>query len=91
MPTASRMPISRVSPVAETSMMFVMPMPPTSSETPAIAPSKAVRAPSASTEVHVRAVSGLLAAPPGRKIRRRNAIFRQVSAATPESYVFSAS
>ena len=31
-PTAMRMPISRVRSVTETSMMFMMPMPPTSSE-----------------------------------------------------------
>ena len=34
-----RMPISRVRSVTDTSMMFMMPMPPTSRETPAIAPS----------------------------------------------------
>ena len=36
-PTALRMPISRVRSVTDTSMMFMMPMPPTSSEMPAIA------------------------------------------------------
>ena len=35
-PTAMRMPISRVRSVTETSMMFMMPIPPTSSETAAI-------------------------------------------------------
>ena len=38
-PTASRRPISRVRSVTETSMMFMMPMPPTSSETAATAAS----------------------------------------------------
>ena len=37
-PIARRMPISRVRSVTETSMMFMMPMPPTSRLTPAIAP-----------------------------------------------------
>ena len=37
-PMAMRMPISRVRSVTETSMMFMMPMPPTSSETEAMAP-----------------------------------------------------
>ena len=36
-PTDIRMPISRVRSVTETSMMFMMPIPPTSSETDAIA------------------------------------------------------
>src|SRR6058998_698752 len=36
-PTAMRRPISRVRSVTDTSMMFMMPMPPTSSETEAIA------------------------------------------------------
>ena len=36
-PMAMRMPISRVRSVTETSMMFMMPMPPTSSEIEAIA------------------------------------------------------
>ncbi len=35
-PIAMRTPISRVRSVTDTSMMFMMPMPPTSSETPAI-------------------------------------------------------
>ena len=38
-PMALRMPISRVRSVTVTSMMFMMPMPPTSSEMPAMAPS----------------------------------------------------
>ena len=38
-PTAMRRPISRVRSVTETSMMFMMPMPPTSSETEATAAS----------------------------------------------------
>ncbi len=38
-PIAMRMPISRVRSVTETSMMFMIPMPPTNSETEAIAPS----------------------------------------------------
>ena len=41
-PTAMRMPISRVRSVTLTSMMFMMPMPPTTSETPAMAPSRPV-------------------------------------------------
>ena len=41
-PTALRMPISRVRSVTDTSMMFMMPMPPTSSEMPAMAPRKMV-------------------------------------------------
>src|ERR1041384_1629721 len=41
-PMAMRMPISRVRSVTETSMMFMMPMPPTSRETPAMLPSKIV-------------------------------------------------
>ena len=38
-----RMPISLVRSVTDTSMMFMMPMPPTMSETPAIAARRAVR------------------------------------------------
>ena len=38
-PTASRRPISRVRSVTETSMMFMIPMPPTINDTDAIAPS----------------------------------------------------
>src|SRR6266700_1701746 len=38
-PTAIRVPISRVRSVTLTNMMFMMPMPPTTSDTPAIAPS----------------------------------------------------
>ena len=41
-PTARRMPISRVRSVTESSMMFMMPMPPTSSETAATLASSAV-------------------------------------------------
>ena len=41
-PTAIRTPISRVRSVTLTSMMFMIPMPPTSSDTPAIAPSRIV-------------------------------------------------
>ena len=37
-PSARRMPISRVRSVTLASMMFIMPMPPTSSEMPAMAP-----------------------------------------------------
>ena len=36
-PSALRIPISRVRSVTDTSMMFMMPMPPTSSEMPAMA------------------------------------------------------
>jgi hypothetical protein len=39
-PTAFRMPISRVRSVTETYMMFMMPIPPTTSEMPAMAPSQ---------------------------------------------------
>ena len=39
---ARRMPISRVRSVTDTSMMFMMPMPPTSSEIDAIAASSSV-------------------------------------------------
>ncbi len=41
-PTALRRPISRVRSVTETSMMFMMPMPPTNSEMPAMMPRKMV-------------------------------------------------
>ena len=43
-PTAMRRPISRVRSVTETSMMFMMPIPPTNSEINAIAESNAVAA-----------------------------------------------
>jgi hypothetical protein len=43
-PTASRMPISRVRSVTDTSMMFMMPMPPTPMLTAASAPRKRVSA-----------------------------------------------
>ena len=39
-PTAMRRPISRVRSVTDTSMMFMMPMPPTTSDTDAIAASR---------------------------------------------------
>ena len=39
-PTAIRRPISRVRSVTDTSMMFMIPMPPTSSETDAMAASR---------------------------------------------------
>ena len=42
-PTDMRMPISRVRSVTDTSMMFMMPMPPTRSDTPAIAARSVVR------------------------------------------------
>ena len=41
-PMAMRMPISRVRSVTDTSMMFMMPMPPTSSEIEAMAASSSV-------------------------------------------------
>ena len=41
-PIAKRMPISRVRSVTDTSMMFMMPMPPTTRLTAAIAPKSAV-------------------------------------------------
>ena len=41
-PTAIRVPISRVRSVTETSMMFMIPIPPTTSDTPAIEPSSTV-------------------------------------------------
>ena len=44
-PTAMRMPISRVRSVTETSMMFMMPTPPTNSEMPAIEDSIMVSVP----------------------------------------------
>ncbi len=44
-PTAFRMPISRVRSFTETSMMFMIPMPPTSNEIPPIAPSRIVNVP----------------------------------------------
>ena len=44
-PMALRMPISRVRSVTETNMMFMMPMPPTSSEMPATPPRKRVSTP----------------------------------------------
>src|SRR6185437_14032127 len=44
-PTAMRIPISRVRSVTDTSMMFMMPMPPTSSETLAMEPSRMVMMP----------------------------------------------
>src|SRR5439155_16116124 len=44
-PTAMRMPISRVRSVTETSMMFMMPTPPTSSEMPAMADNNMVMVP----------------------------------------------
>ena len=50
-PRALRRPISRIRSVTETSMMFMTPMPPTSSEIPAIPPRRTVRV--RSTEVAV--------------------------------------
>ena len=50
-PTAMRRPISRVRSVTETSMMFMMPMPPTSSDTEATAASS-----SASTRLEASCV-----------------------------------
>ena len=44
-PSALRIPISRVRSVTDTSMMFMMPMPPTSSYTLAIPPSSIVKTP----------------------------------------------
>ena len=44
-PRAFRIPISRVRSVTETSMMFIMPMPPTRREMAAIPPTAADRAP----------------------------------------------
>ncbi len=41
-PTAMRRPISRMRSVTDTSMMFMMPMPPTSREMPAMLPSSTV-------------------------------------------------
>ncbi len=52
-PSALRMPISRVRSVTDTSMMFMMPMPPTSSDTPAI---------DARSDVIVRVISVRVAA-----------------------------
>ena len=53
-PTAFRMPISRVRSVTETSMMFMMPMPPTTSEMPAMAPRRMVSVRLTSLAVAVR-------------------------------------
>ena len=50
-PSALRSPISRTRSVTDTSMMFITPMPPTSSEMPAIPPSSTVSV--LSTEVAV--------------------------------------
>ena len=50
-PRALRRPISRMRSVTETSMMFMTPMPPTSSEMAAMPPSRMVRV--RSTEVEV--------------------------------------
>ena len=50
-PRALRRPISRMRSVTDTSMMFMTPMPPTSSEIPAIPPSRMVSV--RSTEVEV--------------------------------------
>ena len=55
-PTALRMPISRVRSVTETSMMFMMPMPPTSKEMPAIAPRKSVKTPRAALTASMRSL-----------------------------------
>ncbi len=44
-PRALRSPISRVRSVTETSMMFMIPIPPTSSEMPAMPPRKMVSTP----------------------------------------------
>ncbi len=44
-PSALRRPISRVRSVTETSMIFMMPMPPTSSEMAAMPPRKMVKTP----------------------------------------------
>ena len=44
-PTAMRTPISRVRSRTDTSMMFMIPMPPTTSDTAATLPSSAVKVP----------------------------------------------
>ena len=52
-PSAMRMPISRVRSVTDTSMMFMMPMPPTRSATEEMLPS---------SQVNTRALSSALSA-----------------------------
>ena len=53
---ALRMPISRVRSVTDTSMIFIMPMPPTKREMAAMAPKKMVMVPVVSCIVLISAV-----------------------------------
>ena len=54
-PTALRSPISRVRSLTETSMMFMIPMPPTRSEMPATSVTTVVMMPSTCPSVSMRA------------------------------------
>ena len=55
-PRALRMPISRVRSVTDTNMMFMIPMPPTSSDIAAMLPSSTVIVPVVSVIVAIKAV-----------------------------------
>ncbi len=59
-PSALRRPISRMRSVTDTSMMFMTPMPPTSSEMPAIPPRRTVRVLSTEVAVLTSDVSGVM-------------------------------
>ena len=59
-PRALRRPISRTRSVTETSMMFITPMPPTSSEMPAMPPSSTVRVLSTEVAVATSECSGVM-------------------------------
>ena len=72
-PTASRRPISRVRSVTDTSMMFMMPMPPTASDTPATA---------ASSRASVRAFASCAAAHVGEVADREVVVLRRLQTVT---------
>ena len=59
-PSALRSPISRIRSVTDTSMMFITPMPPTSSEMPAMPPSRTVSVLSTEVAVLTSEVSGVM-------------------------------
>ena len=59
-PSALRRPISRIRSVTDTSMMFITPMPPTSSEMPAMPPSSTVSVLSTEVAVLRRDCSGVM-------------------------------
>ena len=83
-PMAMRMPISRVRSVTVTSMMFMMPMPPTSSEIAPMAPSTSVIAPVICDMVLITEVMSPIvksSGSPGR-IRWRSRIRLAISKAT---------